>query len=63
MREGHFGEGDLLVGAGIDRLGEAVGTANNKDEAFDTAIHTLLEPLGILDGAELGALFVGRSRR
>lgn len=58
VREGHFGEGYLLVGAGIDIRGEAIRATDDKDEAFDAAIHTFLEPLGILNRAKLGALLI-----
>ena len=58
VREGHFGEGYLLVGAGIDLWGEAIRATNDKDEAADTAIHTFLKPLSILNGAKLGALLI-----
>ena len=58
VREGHFGEGYLLVGAGIDVRGEAIRATDDKDEAFDAAIHTFLEPLGVLNGAKFGALLI-----
>lgn len=58
VREGHLGEGYLLVRASIDLGAEAVGATNDEDEAFYTAIHTFLEPVGILDRAELRALFI-----
>ena len=58
VREGHFGEGYLLVGAGIDLWGEAIRATDDKDEAADAAIHTFLKPLSILNGAKLGALLI-----
>ena len=53
VREGHLGEGYLLVGARVDLRTKAVGATDNKDEAFNAAIHSLLEPLGILDRTKL----------
>ena len=58
VREGHFGEGYLLVGAGIDLWGEAIRATDDKDEAADAAIHTFLEPISILNGAKFGALLI-----
>ena len=53
VREGHLGEGYLLVGTRVDLRAKAIGATDNKDEAFNAAIHSLLEPLGILDRTKL----------
>ena len=53
VREGHLREGYLLVGARVDLGAKAIGATDNKDEAFNTTIHSLLEPLGILDRTKL----------
>ena len=53
VRECHLGEGYFLVSTSIDLWAEAVWSSDDKHEALYTAIHTLLEPISILDGAKL----------
>ena len=48
--EGHLGEGQLFVGSGIDGWGEAVGAADDEDEAAG-GVTLLFQPAGKLDAA------------
>ena len=57
MREGHLGEGDLLVGAVVDWLREAVGTADDKDKPSGSGLLALY-PFGKLDASELLAVLI-----
>ena len=55
--EGEAGEGELLVGAGIDGRGEAVGASDDEDEAAG-GVALLFEPAGQFDAAEFVPMFV-----
>ena len=53
----HLGEGYLAVGALINRRTETVRTADDERQ-ITAGVHLLLEPIGILNGAELASVFV-----
>ena len=57
MREGHLGEGDLLVGAVVDWLRKAVGTADDKDKPSCRGLLALY-PFGKLDASEFLSMFI-----
>ena len=58
MGEGEGGEGELLGGGGSDGIGEAVGSADDEDEAAWGGGLFLLQPAGELQGAHLEAVLV-----
>ena len=45
MRERHLREADFRVGTVVDLLREAVGAADDEDEAFAACIHLTFKPL------------------
>lgn len=55
--KGEAGEGELLVGTLIDGGGEAIGAANDKDQATGRLL-LLLQPAGKLHAAQLKAVLV-----
>lgn len=57
MAERHLGEGYLAVSSCINGMTETVGTTDDEGEV-STCIHFLLQPIGILDGAELLPMFI-----
>ena len=58
MGEGEGGEGELLGGGGADGRGEAVGSADDEDEAAGRGGLFLLQPAGELQGAHLEAVLI-----
>ena len=56
--EGHAGEGEAGVGGVIDGGREAVGSADDEDEAAGQRGHLLLQPLGKVGRGVLLAAFV-----
>ena len=57
MGEGHLRERQFAVGALIDGIAEAVGSADDERQVF-AGRHLLLKVIGELDRAELASVFV-----
>ena len=56
--EGHLREGYLLVGQGVYRRIETVGTSHDEYHAARPCVHSLLQPRRKLHGAPFGAVLI-----
>ena len=60
--EGHGGEGNLLVGSGIDIGGKAVWPSNDEDKSLGNGVLLLLNPVGKVDTAKGLAMLIQQDK-